>query len=189
MVYINLYQQVINEGYALIDAHCININPLIIKRKKLYIDSVKAMMYKDEYLTANGRYLEAVKDYLKPEKEWLRADKKFLDSWNFKFFFHKNSQDSARWLYRMYLTDYQGSETIIALWDARDDGEKQKPLLKKADKSNNDLKEAQNKYDESLNKALSTFDIRNYFIKLPQSKCPKGQWDSDIPDVKKELGF
>lgn len=187
--YLFKYQQLINEASFLADEHCIVINPLIIERKKAYIDSIKTLLKedgKDSYLAANEKYQQATKLYMAKEKEWLNRQYDFLHRWDFRTFMDTHVQEAANWQYKAYQAEYDSSEAVVKLWNAESEQE-QKFFSDLIVKKTKEQTEAEEKYQAMWDNRSNRFDIRDFIIRIPPSQCPAKNYD--IPDVRKELGF
>jgi len=187
VIYISKYQQLINEGSELADTHCIEINPLIIKRKQAYIYAINvAKLNTNLYMEEIDKYLKFSKEYVKAEKKWLDKENSFLNRWDVKLLIDKRIREAGIWQYKSYLADYLGSDAIVKAFDAKDKKE-QKRLLDVVVQTSKDMNEADVEYVKMWENRYSDFDIRNYFIRIPSPKCPQENYN--IPDVGKALGI
>jgi hypothetical protein len=181
--YLVLYQNVINERVKLEDEHCIVVNPLIIKRKQTYLDSMKALVNNTgDYLKLNDKYIEVSKKYITEEDEWLKKDSAMLHNPVVRLVVKKDGYQGALMLHRINELDLINTKIILLLFEEKD-LKKQETLGKSIAKNTFELNALQKDYDRIS--GVHNYRWVDYLIRTPQSKCPLE--NRNIPDVENEL--
>jgi hypothetical protein len=178
-----MYQRLVNKGSVIADKQCLNVNPLIIKRKNSYVASIKNTLASgnpDDYWKEANNYLKISKKFIAAQNNWLREQKEFMDRWDFKFFLPKIVQKAAQLQYESRESNVKSSRALVELF--KDPySKKQKQLSKTIKEEIIKANIAIKKYDR-LWESEKPFDWRTRFIKVPESKCPPENFD--IPDVQ-----
>lgn len=185
IAYVLVYQNVINERVKLEDEHCMKVNPLIIQRKTLYLDSMKALLKSkdiDQYDKINAQYISVSNKYIKEEDEWLKNDQSMISSPLVKLVISKDGYQGALMSHRMYELDFINTKNILRLFHEKDKSEQEK-LSKSLVQNTIEFKKLNNDYDKISN--LHNYRWVDYLIKVPQSECPAV--NRNIPDVEREL--
>jgi hypothetical protein len=180
--YIFKYQQLINDGSVIADAHCLKVNPLIIERKNKYLDSMKVIQASggaEAYWKETESYLAVSKKYISAEEEWLEMQKKYMDRWDFNLLIPYHIKQAAQYQYEEREADRNSTDTLVKLFQEKDPVI-QKQLSGKVIDETNRGKKADDEYNKIWD-APRTFDIRNYITKVPPSKCPAENFD--IPNI------
>lgn len=184
--YLFLYQNIINERVKLEDEHCIVVNPLIIKRKELYLDSMRALVSKTGGLKAyqdiNNQYIEASKKYITKEDKWLKEDLSMINNPLVMKLVNKEGYQGALLLHRIYELDFINTKIILKMFKEKDQKEQDR-LGKSITENTIELKKANNDYDKIS--SVHNYRLVDRLIKVPPSKCPPE--NRNIPDVEKEL--
>ncbi len=191
-IYVGFYQWVVTQRTAFEDEHCIKVNPLIIQKKNLYLDSMRALMVnssEDKFIDINKEYTNTSLEYIEEEKSWLEKDVEFLNTWYLKFTAGKNILDGLEIQHKIYESDMRGSILMGDMFNDvfEDQGEKHIELLNKLEKNSIELNSLYKKLSEiqDLETKQKKNLIRNRFLYRAESKCPQENYD--IPDVEKEL--
>lgn len=181
-LYIAKYQALIKESSALSDQHCLDVNPLIIERREKYIESLQvATLNTDLAVEAMGEYLNLSKEYVKAEKQWLKKQEAFLNRWDVQMFLDRSVQEAGKWQYRIYEADYRSIDAVTRALGTKDTKEHDR-LIQLSQQATKDGKYAQTEYTKLWKNRPTNFDIRNYFLTIPPSRCPDENFD--IPDVR-----
>lgn len=183
IAYILVYQHIINDRVTLEDEHCIVVNPLIIKRKQTYLDSMKALVNNTgDYLKLNDKYIEVSKRYMAEENKWLEKDLVMLHNPLVRLVVKKDGYQGALMLHRINELDLINTKIILSLFEEKDQKE-QEILGKSIAKNTIELNSLQKEYD----RISGVHDYRwvDYIIRTPQSKCPDA--NRNMPDVENEL--
>ncbi|OGG03388.1 hypothetical protein A2W14_07465 [Candidatus Gottesmanbacteria bacterium RBG_16_37_8] len=189
LIFVFLHQNLINIGSELADEHCIKINPLIIQRKNLYIDFMKAVMSQgtdEEFYTPFNTYFETTKKYIVEENNWLKKHKKFTSRIDFRLLLPQNMQKIADTQFIHYETEKEISQLILDELNTKDI-RIQEEIHNKIVEKVKIAKEASTEYDRLWNIPRSNWDMRKYIAKIPTPKCPIENYD--IPDVPDYLGI
>lgn len=182
-IYILRYQKLIAEGSVLADDHCLIVNPLIIERKNKYLDSMKVLQASgsaEDYWKETEQYISISKDYLSAEDKWLGKQKQYIDRWDFNLLIPHQTKEAAKYQFKGRVADRNSTDALIKLFEEKDP-DKQKILSEEVVGETLKSKKAEEEYNKIWN-LPRTFDIRNYFTKVPPSKCPDKNFD--IPDVQ-----
>lgn len=183
IAYLFIYQDIINERVKLEDDHCMMVNPLIIKRKQTYLDSMKALVNNTgDYLKLNDKYIEVSKRYIAEEDKWLKKDSVMLHNPLVRLLVKKDGYQGALMLHRINELDLINTKIILRLFDEKD-LKKQETLGKSIAKNTLELKKLQEDYDRIS--GVHNYRWVDYLIRTPQSKCPDA--NRNIPDVENEL--
>jgi hypothetical protein len=192
IIYLTLYQRVIDEGFTLLDQHCIAINPLIIRRKQAYIDGIKTLQASgsagmESYLAYQDQYLATAKEYVGLEKLWLNQQEAFMKRPDVAFLLEPTMQEAAKYQYDMYRSELEATEAVVKIFSEKDT-QKLSQLMETIARTDREQRIAQQGYDlryGQLKQAKKTF--RDRFITIPTSQCPPES--QQFPDVDKELGL
>lgn len=182
-VYIYKYQQLVNEGSYLVDEHCIKVNPLIIDRKKKYLDQYNLMVASastQEVMDAVDKYFKASQAYVDEEKVWLAKQRKFLDSKMVNLLMPAYFKEAAKYQYEKYEAEYNVS---LLLNQGRTElaEDKQLELTNKVMEETAKSKEAGDKYNAVWQREKGNTEWRYYFVKVPPAKCPQENYN--IPEL------
>lgn len=181
-----LYQNVINQGSALADKQCLNVNPLIIARKESYIKSIQDIQETeniDGYLEESKNYIRISKEFIKTQNKWIEEQEALMNRWDYKLLMPAEIKELGRLQIRSRKAEVISSKTILKLFEAKDDASRE-DLLKIVFKQTEIANEADNAYEELWNKGQKPSWIDD-FISIPTSKCP--QENLNIPDVNDTL--
>jgi hypothetical protein len=200
-VYLRKYQQLVNEGTRLADQHCIAINPLIIQRKRAYIDGMKTLMASgsaqpspqssrsaalEAYLSYQDQYLSIAKEYVVLEKEWLRQQDMYLKRSDVMIMVDPNIREAMDWQYKMYRAEYESTEGVVKMFQEKDtvklDG--LTAVIARADRES---RIAQQAYDLKWRNRPAQQSFRDRFISIPPPQCPEKNYE--FPNVEEELGI
>ena len=187
IAYILLYQNIINERVKLEDEHCIRVNPHIIKRKNLYIDSMRALLVDDDkylYDSVNAQYIAESDKYINEEGKWLSSDLKMLSNPLVKMVVIKRGYEGALMLHRIYELDFINTKIIVSLLNKKDE-DKQNKLSKSLPQNVNESNKLNEDYDRIVASKQKDYRWVDYLIKTPQTTCPVENYN--IPDVESEL--
>lgn len=187
IAYIFIYQNIINERASLDDEHCIKVNPLIIKRKNLYIDSMRAMFAgksKSVYENLNAKYVEAVNQYLVEESKWLEKDSKALGNPLVKMLVLESGYKSAEIGHQIYELDLINTKNILKLLNEKSP-DKQKNLSNYISINGRELDDLYKDYDEVVASSPKDYRWVDYLIRVPKTSCPAENYN--FPDVNGEL--
>lgn len=187
IIYLSKYQSLVEETSSLADEHCIEINPLITDRKEKFISAIKAVVDNPDAFSGNyEQYQSASKRYLERESGWLMREKALLNRWDFKLFVDPMIQEAGMWEYRMYKADFDGTDLLLKASYEKNE-EIQEQLVKKAEVARKEFEKSKYEYNKMWEErpTPNPLDFKNYFIKIPESKCPPE--NLNIPDVEKEL--
>lgn len=180
------YQQLINQGSVIADEQCLKVNPLIIARKNSYMDSMKILQASgsaEEYWTETDKYLAISKKYIEAEKAWLATQKAYMDSKDTNTYVPAYIRSAGQLQYDSRVADVKATSGIVELFKTYKniDAAKQKTLsdnILTETKKSNDLND---EYSKVYDHPQRTFDLRDYFTSVPQTKCPPENFN--IPDV------
>ncbi|OGK31377.1 hypothetical protein A3F29_01455 [Candidatus Roizmanbacteria bacterium RIFCSPHIGHO2_12_FULL_33_9] len=191
-IYLGLYQSAINEKAALEEEHCVEINPLIIERKTVYLDSMSAILLEGDvqkYIDLTEEYEDTALDYIHKEKEWLEKDWFFLKNSLNRFVFDNHVMRGFELGHELSEADLRGTILIIDLFNDYfvNLGENQAEIQNKLKQhiSNLDTLGIEIEKNKVEIDRASSQSIRNLFVRYPESKCPDENYD--IPDVEREL--
>lgn len=182
-LYINKYQQLVNEGSYLADEHCLKVNPLIIERKNKYIDQYNLMLASastQEVMDAVDKYFKASQAYVEEEKVWLAKQRKFLDSKMVNLLMPSYFKEVAKYQYEKYEAEYNIS-LLLNQEHAELAKDQQFELTNKVMEETAKSKEAEDKYNAVWEREKGNTEWRYYFVKVPPSKCPLENFN--IPQV------
>jgi hypothetical protein len=192
IVYLQLYQGVLDEGAQLLDQHCIALNPLIIRRKQAYIAGLKTLQASgsaglEPYLAYQDQYLAAAKEYVHLEKLWLRQEEAYLKRSDVQLLLDQHLKDAAGYQVDMYRSELQGTAAIIRMF-AEKDSVKQQGLVDIIAQTDREQKIAQQGYELKYGKRRAdSLSFRDRFITPPTLQCPEE--NTRFPDVDQELGL
>ncbi|MCL5071329.1 MAG: hypothetical protein M1308_10605 [Actinobacteria bacterium] len=165
------------------DEHCIKVNPLIIDRKNKYqeqwnliLASASATQVEDSV----NKYFQASNAFIKEEQGWLANQKRYLNSKAFNLLMPSYIKEAANFQYQMYEADYNSSVYLNQGFKETDKN-KQAELGNKVLEETVKSKEAEDKYNAVWEREKGKSDWVHYFIKVPQTKCPKENFD--FPNV------
>lgn len=98
-----LFQRVINEGSVLADEQCLKVNPIIIRQKNHYINSLQGAIDEDgeKYIAETDLYFTESENYIREQTAWLEAEKAHMNRWDFKYFVPSYMQEAAQLQYDM----------------------------------------------------------------------------------------
>ena len=181
------YQQLINEGSVIADEQCLKVNPLIIARKNSYVNSMKILQASgsaEDYWTETDKYLAISKQYIEAENIWLATQKNYMDSKDTVAYIPAYIRNAGQLQYDSRVADVEATSGIVELFETYKtiDAAKQKTLsdtILTETKKSNDLND---EYTKVYDYPQRTFDLRDYFTSVPQSKCPPENFN--IPDVQ-----
>lgn len=184
------YQQLINEGSIIADEQCLKVNPLIIARKNSYVNSMKILEASgsaEEYWTETDKYLAISKKYIAAEDAWLSTQKAYMDSQDTNTYVPAYIRNAGQLQYDSRVADVKATSGIVELFETYKnlDTTRQQALsdtILNETKKSNDLNYA---YNEAYDHPKRTFDLRDYFTSVPESKCPPE--NLNIPDVNEML--
>lgn len=180
------YQQLINEGSVIADEQCLKVNPLIIARKNSYINSMKILQASgtaEEYWTETDKYLAISKKFIEAENVWLTTQKDYMDSKDTITYVPAYIRSAGQLQFDSRVADVKATSGIVELFETYKniDAAKQKTLsdtILTETKKSNDLND---EYSKVYDHPQRTFDLRDYFTSVPQTKCPPENFN--IPDV------
>lgn len=180
------YQQLINQGSVIADEQCLKVNPLIIARKNSYLNSMKILQASgsaDEYWTETDKYLAISKKFIEAEKAWLATQKNYMDSKDTNTYVPAYIRNAGQLQFDSRVADVKATSAVVELFETYKniDAAKQKELsdtILSETKKSNDLND---EYSKVYDHPQRTFDLRDYFTSVPQTKCPPENFD--IPDV------
>lgn len=181
-LYIFRYQQIVNEGSEIYDDYCLKVNPLIIARKNAYLDGIRvfeASGSTEQYLKTLYEYKKVTKEYLLEENKWFKKQDEFTNRWDFKLLAPKDVQRALFIESEKRKNEDSSSEIVLELFNKVSD-KKAEELLGKMITNKEKLIKL-NEEEEKLWNAPLGFDIRDYFIRIPDSICPDENFN--IPDV------
>lgn len=181
--YIFEYQQLVTEGSLLADEHRIKVNPLIIDRKNKYQDEwnlIMASASATQVEDSVNKYFQASDAFIKEEQGWLAKQKRYLNSKAFNLLMPSYIKEAANFQYQMYEADYNSSVYLNQGFKETDKN-KQVELGNKVLEETAKSKEAGDKYSGIWEREKGRSDWIYYFVKVPQSKCPKK--NNDFPNV------
>lgn len=180
------YQQLINEGSIIADEQCLKVNPLIIARKNSYINSMKILQASGsarDYWAETNKYLDISKKYIEAEKAWLVKQKAYMNSKDTITYVPAYIRNAGQLQYDSRVADVNATSVVVEFFETyqKIDTAKQKVLsdtIMNETKKSNDLND---EYTKVYDHPQRTFDLRDYFTSVPQSKCPPENFN--IPDV------
>lgn len=184
-LYINKYQQLVNESSYLADQHCIKVNPLIIDRKKKYLEEWNLMLASasaSQVQDAFNKYLQASEAYLKEEKAWLPLQKKYLESKAFNLLIPSYIKEASNYQFQMYEAEYNSS-LFITQGFKETDRIKQLELSNKVLEETAKSKEAGDKYNSIWEREKGRSNWIYHFVKVPPAQCPVENYNiPELPD-------
>lgn len=192
VLYLQLYQRVITEGFTLLDQHCIAINPLIIRRKQAYIDGMKTLQASgsagmESYLAYQDQYLAAAKEYVGLEKLWLAQETAFMQRPDVDLLLDPTMKEAATYQTEMYQSELEATQAVIRMFTEKDPG-KQQRLMDTIARTDREQRLAQQGYDLRYGDLLARkVAFRDRFIQIPATQCPPES--QEFPNVEKELGL
>lgn len=180
------YQQLINEGSVIADEQCLKVNPLIIARKNSYVNSMKILQASgsaEEYWTETDKYLAISKKYIEAENTWLANQKNYMESSDTKTYVPAYIREAGQLQYESRVADVKATSAVVEFFETykKIDTAKQKIL---SDTIMNETKKSNylnDEYSKMYDHPQRTFDLRDYFTSVPQTKCPEENFN--IPDV------
>jgi len=190
-IYVGFYQAIINERVAFEDEYCIKVNPLIIERKNIYIDSLKAMKFgkTEEYLLLNEKYNQVSLDYIDEVKRWLDEDSDYLNKWLMRLIVDKNTQDALKIQHDLFESEMISSILMIDMFEDafENDGRRRDEINQKLITNSDDMtylsEQLTVKQKQIFNESQRS--IRNRLLRSPKSTCPAENYN--IPDVDREI--
>lgn len=185
------------EGNRIFGLRCKNVNPLLIRYKKLFLkysDYVNKFLQQgslndqDKYQLVKyfKNYLEKMEEYTKAEKNWLAVQKKFMERWDFKLFFPWYMKKGIQYQYEVY----QGYlNDALYILDIKNGKVKFKPPSEKGTEVRQKLNNAIERYNQFILEELSGIrDWRRYVMNVPlDSLCTKE--NMTIPDTTNSINF
>lgn len=179
------YQQLINEGSAIVEKQCMEVNSTIVDRHNSYKDLMSTQIGSPSAIMEKlGDYMRLTKTYIEAQKVVLVEYENYLNRKDFNLFVPKEVRSSFHLQYESYEADMRLKELILQMYspsfkelsrDVKDSivaniaGE-----IKRRDQANRD-------YLKSLEDSAKIFDLRSKFVKIPESKCPPENFD--IPET------
>lgn len=193
LFFLSSYQKVVNDATVLADAHCLDVNPLIIARKNSYLASWKILESSgsaEDYWKEMGNYKNLSMQYRDAEAGWLNTQEKFLQRWDYRFLTPDIIKRGMENQYRSRQGELLLTHLTLEAFDATDEA-KQKELFD----TMMDIKQKLNKTDEDYEwlereakkKPLTLLDL---LIRIPTTKCPPENFnipEIDSPFLPKEL--
>lgn len=177
------YQQLVNEGSIIADKQCLNVNPLIIQRKNSYSETIriaKANGTEEEYWKEQNNYLSISKKYIQAQQLWLNEQKTFMNRADYKLFIPQVIQKAGLLQYESREADLKATIAVTDMFKSLTDTNKQKELATIILNEKKKQEAAEAELDKMW-KSTSNFDIRQRFIRVPKTKCPKE--NLEIPEV------
>lgn len=177
------YQQLVNEGSIIADKQCLNVNPLIIQRKNSYSETIriaKANGTEEEYWKEQNNYLSISKKYIQAQQLWLNEQKTFINRADYKLFIPQVIQKAGLLQYESREADLKATIAVTDMFKSLTDTNKQKELATIILNEKKKQEAAEAELDK-LWKSTTNFDIRQGFIRVPKTKCPKE--NLEIPEV------
>ena len=185
-VFLFLYQNVINQGSALADKQCLNVNPLIIARKESYIKSIQDIQETeniDGYLEESKNYIRISKEFIKTQNKWIEEQEALMSRWDYKLLMPAEIKELGKLQIRSRRADVKSSLTVLKLFEAIDEEDSQ-DLVEDIFKQTKIANEANEAYSRLWEKGKKPSWI-DQFIKIPPSKCTEKNFN--IPDVNEIL--
>lgn len=180
-----LLQRLVNEGSLIADKQCMNVNPLIIRRKNSYLNSMKIISNKgsaDDYMKEFKNYLDVSNKFIAAERKWLNEEKTYMSRWDYKLILPAEIQKLGHLQYISREADMKSSQAWLDMFKVID-ANKQKKYIKIIIDQVNIAKNADYEYNQIYEKGLP-FDWRMKFVKVPASKCPKENLNiPNVPDI------
>lgn len=176
------YQMLVNEGTAILDKQCLNVDPLIIKRKNSYLNFIRLIYEKaskEEVEKEFKTYLTTSEKFIVEQKKWLNEQNKFMNRWDFKLILVEEIHKLSQLDYKSKELDVKIFENILKMAKTKDLNEQKKYY----EENVNFLKtiEQINKEIDEIYRNKPNFSWRTIFIKAQPSKCPKE--NLEIPNV------
>lgn len=180
-----LFQQLVNEGSLIADKQCMDVNPLIIRRKNSYLNSMKIISDKgsaDDYMKELKNYLDVSNKFIAAERKWLNEEKTYMNRWDYKLILPAEIQRLGQLQYISREADVKSTQAILDMLKTTDTN-KQKEFVKVIVDQVKIGKDADYEYNQIYEKGLP-FDWRMKFVKVPPSKCPKENLNiPNVPDL------
>lgn len=178
-----MYQRIVNEGSVIADIQCLTVNPLIIQRKNIYLQSMQAVKNKDQekYYKLTDDYFTISSRFVIAQKNWLVDEKDYMNKWEFKYFTPKYVQDAAKYQYVSRQADAESTGLLVESYKISQlNTSLSEELTQKASDKLTIRNNAEKKYDELWDNP-GKIDWRSRFIKVPPTKCPEE--NLNIPEV------
>lgn len=179
--YMFKYQQLVNEGSALAEEHCLKVNPVIeIKQQKAlkYFNTiVSSSSAESSVRLTSTEFSKSAQDVVNVSSDWMKKQKEFLDRWDFQFFTSKEIKDLFYAQYDKYLADIDGNKFVVEYFNYFEDP----TIRQRFEESIKRQVQTQLVLDEALKTAGKRSDIRWYFTKVPVSKCDLKEDYPSIP--------
>lgn len=183
------YQMLVNEGTAILDKQCLNVDPLIIQRKNSYLNFIRLIYEKaskEEVEKEFKTYLTTSEKFIVEQKKWLNEQNKFMNRWDFKLILLEEIHKLSQLDYRSKELDVKIFENILKMAKTENLNEQKKYY----EENVNFLKtiEQINKEIDEIYRNKPNFSWRTIFVKAQSSKCPKENLDIlNIPDFFQPL--
>lgn len=167
--YMYKYQQIVNEGAALSNERCLEIDPLIDQKRiasyKYWQDSQASESA--EVITEDITQVVILSSQvLEKSAPWMGEMQNFINRLDFQFFSGKELKELTFAQFEKYNADYEANKYMVEYYASptEEGGKKMIDALEKMNK-------AQERVVQKLNAAQKKTDIRYYFIKVPPTKC------------------
>lgn len=186
-LYLQKYQQIVNEGSDIADFYCLEVNPLTIKRKQAYINFMSILLASGSAEQVNDaltKYKEALKESISAEELWLDKKANFGNRWDVNFFSPEIIKKASQLQFDSRKNEYYSNKTLLQLFDEKDPEKKTqlsdsfKEYLKLSNQNDDE-------YNKLWNNPKKESDLRFIFTKVPKTKCPPENFD--FPDTQEFL--
>lgn len=176
------FQRLVNESSAIADKQCMNVNPLIIKRKKSFIKSTRSIMQEgniEDYWKEQENYVVISNAYVAAQTKWLDEQEAFMNRWDYKLLVPKQVKAAEKWQFEARKADKESTIATVAMFSTSNERQ-----MRELEKILNTEVAKRNKAEAEYQKILDAkqpFSLIWFNIKVPSSKCPPENFN--IPDV------
>lgn len=182
LLYIFLYQQIVNKGSSLADDQCLNVNPIMIEKRQHYINSIKIIQTSgdvDDYWKEVEMYLSSARQYIDAQSLWLENQKKHMNGLDFKIIVPSYMKRAASLQYDSREADLRATAALVELLEKKDTtdevliNELSETVIAETERA----KRAEQEYADLWDSTPGKNDLRKFFINIPESRCPAENFD------------
>ena len=175
-------QRMINQASALADEHCLGVNPLIIQRKLVYLDTNQRFLETEDiniYLDGTKEYFSLADQYVIAERDWLTKLSVFMNGLDFKILTPGASKKVYEAQFKAYMLDAGSTEALSTLYVAGNNATEAE--IERFTVLTSQKNDAYIEYGKAIEAVGTQNFIQKPFLRWPESVCPAENYD--IPDV------
>lgn len=180
-------QKVMDDGFALVDRYCIDVNPTIIARKNSYskfIETMKASASAEDQVKASDENINDLRKNYETEKAWLIEGKNFYQRWDYKLFGIPETKRAAEVKYQLISLENDMSKAILDYYNGPGEESRGADMFQDMVEKTKRRAQLEGDYEKAVDGVMNSKDLRYRLLRVPASKCPDENWQiPEVPDI------